>query len=601
MQMEDAIAKHRARRLADKNAIMTMVLREVGTQQRIRPTSSSPVFVIDPTKDRCLHYEEIRHRRRANSTSSSTAAIPSSSYLTIDPEILATHSEIDIRHDLLDCGIDICTPEVLGLWADSFDYQTPRTQFLYGVLKDYELNGSTIHTYVTKSNYATRVRSLRAYDAVSTDVMLRWTYPFCPETNILPDHSYTLKRGNVYQEQGVVCARSSNVGRRTILGEGTTVGEGAIVKNSVLGRRCRIGKNAVLDNVYAWDDVTVGEASEIRRAVLANDTVVGDKCRVEPGSLLSYGVKIADGVTVLEGTRVTRAERDGVAVPTDTEIVGAGGEGYAFVPEEEEDEEDETESVSSGLGMHKIFSTVMVYLLMHYLLPVYNMAELSLSSESISTLSSETSGFDEDGERSRSGSFSSSVSEDDDKGNFHQDAATSVYDGLVDNLSADVVQLELVGLRMSANASEHQVRRAVVEAFMRRVQQMVESESVGASEAVKKILTKYREILDRIIFDHSIDEKTDQVDLLLLFQQDLAARNKGENILLFVAKELYDLEIVEEEAYDQWWNNERSVASEELKRVRSQTKQFVDWLASAESDSEEEDEDDDDDDDDESE
>jgi hypothetical protein len=33
---------------------------------------------------------------------------------------------------------------------------------------------------------------------------------------------------------------------------------------------------------------------------------------------------------------------------------------------------------------------------------------------------------------------------------------------------------------------------------------------------------------------------------------------------------------------DQWWNDERSSNSEEMRTVRSQTQQFVDWLAEAE-------------------
>ncbi|PGH26578.1 hypothetical protein AJ80_01707 [Polytolypa hystricis UAMH7299] len=571
LPIEDALSKHRTRRVADKNAIMTMILREVGMSHRTRPSSASPVFFIDPTQDRCLHYEEMQGRRRANSNSSHRGRV--TSHLTIEPELLAEHAEIDIRHDLLDCRIDICTPEVLGLWADSFDYQTPREQFLYGVLKDYELNGKTIHTYIVKDSYATRVGSLRAYDSVSKDILARFTYPFCPETNLLPSHTYTMKRCNVYLEQGVMQARSAVIGARSAIGQDTTIGERTVIKNSVIGRRCRIGNDVVLEDAYLWDDVAVGDGTQIRRAIAADKAVVGERCRIEPGSLLSFGVKIANGVTVQESSRITKAVREGREEEdkTDTEVVGAGGEGYEFVPGEDEEDESDVESVGSGL--------------------LYNMAELSLSNESISTLSSEISDDGSYDERSRSGSFVTSISDDEDSGHFHHDAVTSIYDGLKDDLSADVVQLELVGLRMSANASEHQVRRAVVTAFLKRVQQMMEIERLGANDAVNQLLTKYKEILDRIVFDRDSSDKPDQVDLLLLIQQDLVERNKGETVLLFMAKELYDLELVEEEAFEQWWADERSVASEQLKTVRVQTKPFIDWLESAESDSEDEDED----------
>ena len=32
--------------------------------------------------------------------------------------------------------------------------------------------------------YAARVHSFRSYDAISRDVMARWSYPFVPDTNI---------------------------------------------------------------------------------------------------------------------------------------------------------------------------------------------------------------------------------------------------------------------------------------------------------------------------------------------------------------------------------------------------------------------------------
>ncbi|KAL4920302.1 nucleotide-diphospho-sugar transferase [Aspergillus aurantiobrunneus] len=563
LPIEGALAKHRARREADKNAIMTMVLREAGRKHRTKASSASPVFVVDPTKDRCLHYEEIDHHS------------PESSRLNIDPEIIGTFSEIDIRQDLIDCNIDICTPDVLSLWSDSFDYQTPRTQFLYGVLKDYELNGKTIHTYIIEDHYVARVRNLKAYDAVSKDIISRWAYPLCPDTNLLPGHNYELRKGTLYQEQDVTLARSCVVGRRTVIGQGTSIGDKTTVKDTVLGRNCKIGKNVTLDGTYIWDNAVIGDGTTVRQAIIAENVVVGNNCTIEPGSLVSFGVKIADGVVVSEGRRITYATRgDGASPASDPKIVGQGGEGYEYVPYDEDENEDETASnASSGL--------------------IYNMANLSISTDSISTLSSEISDYG----GSRSGSFATSVSDDEEQdSHFVQDAAASVFDSLRDGVTSDVVQLELVSLRMTANASDHEVRRAVSSAFTKRVAQLMEG-GQGAGDAVHDIFSKYHEIIERALFDRDTNAKPDQVDLLVLFQQDLAQRNRGETVLLFLAKELYELEVVDEEAYEQWWADERSSNSEEMRKVRSQTQQFIDWLANAEeeesSEEEEEEESDD--------
>lgn len=560
MPIEGALATHRARREADKNAIMTMVLREAGRNHRTKSSSVSPVFIVDPTKDRCLHYEEIDHHAEHSEHGAR---------LNIDTEIIASHPEIDIRQDLIDCSIDICTPDVLSLWSDSFDYQAPRKQFLFGVLKDYELNGKTIHTYIIKDHYAARARNLKAYDAISKDVISRWTYPLCPDTNLLPGHTYELRKSNLYQEQNVTLARSCIVGRRVVIGQGTSIGEKTTVKNTVLGRNCKIGKNVTLDGTYIWDDVAIGDNTIVNQAILANGAVVGNQCNVKPGALLSYGVKIADGITIGEGIRITKSpkEDDEVTPESDPAVVGAGGEGYEFTRDEDsDDEEDDASDTSSGL--------------------VYNMANLSLSTESISTLSSETSDF----AGSRAGSYGTSVSEEEKEDHFVQDASVSLYDGLREGVSPDVVQLELVSLRMTANASDNQVRRAVVSAFMKRIQNLLDESQKSASQAVRDIFGTYREIVERCMFDRETAAKPDQVDFLLLLQQDLVTRPKGDTVLLFTAKELYDLELIEEEAYEQWWDDERSSGTEDMRKVRAQTQQFVDWLANAEEEDSDEDE-----------
>lgn len=142
---------------------------------------------------------------------------------------------------------------------------------------------------------------------------------------------------------------------------------------------------------------------------------------------------------------------------------------------------------------------------------------------------------------------------------------------------------------MTTNASDHQVRRAVVSSFMKYIQQLMEG-GKGAGDAVHEVFSKYGEVIDRCLFDRNKEVKKDQVDLLLLLQRDLVHRHKGDTVLLFAAKELYELELVDEEAYEQWWGDEGSSVSEELRNVRGQAWQFVEWLANAEEESDDEEE-----------
>jgi len=148
---------------------------------------------------------------------------------------------------------------------------------------------------------------------------------------------------------------------------------------------------------------------------------------------------------------------------------------------------------------------------------------------------------------------------------------------------------------MSSNASDHQVRHAVVASFMKRIANLMDTSSIGASKAVKAVFWNYKDLVERTIFDKAKNEKTDQVDFLMLMQRDLVHRKKGEMIMLFAVRELYDLELLEEEGVEQWWKDTRSSDSEDMRSVRSQTEQFVEWLNNADEDSDDDEGEDEDD------
>ncbi|MCJ1351693.1 MAG: hypothetical protein MMC33_001677 [Icmadophila ericetorum] len=572
LPIEVALAKHRSRREKDKNAIMTMVLREAGVEHRTKSRGRRPVFVIDPIKERCLQYEEMgRHRLHGE-------------YVEIDPDILGSHGEIEIREDLIDCYIDICTPDVLGLWSDNFDYQSVRKSFLYGVLKDYELNGKTIHTHILNQHYAARVKSLRAYDAITKDIISRWTYPLCPDSNLVKGQTYNLSSGKVYTEEGVILARSCVLKRRTVVGSRTSIGDGSVVGDSVLGRRCHIGKNVTIEGSYIWDDVSIGDGSVVKNAIIANESSIGSACNIQPGALISYGVRIAANATISGHQRITRARnlnQNSQSTQTDPSVVGKGGEGYAYTPDSDSEDSSASNLISSPPRSR------------------------SSSVSSISTLNSSPESVPvSDEPRSRNDSFMSNDATPSEasmsKSDFHAEAVASILDGLSKDDSPEVIHLELLSQRLTANADDHMMRSALVGAFMKRIISLMDSGGKSASEAVSTLLAKYATLLSQMaIFDKEFagEKRPDQVDLLSIIEKDCVTRGqkRGESLLLFMAKELYDKEVVEEEGVLQWWdagggeNGVKDVQREtEGARVRGLVKSFVEWLKEADSEEESE-------------
>lgn len=573
-----ALAAHRARRLADRNAIMTMILRDGGLgPHHTKAHGIEPIFVIDPTINRCLHYEEI-------------SPLQANRYVNIDPELLSGHAEIEVRADLIDCGIDICTPDVLALWSESFDYEVPRRHFLHGVLKDYELNGKIIHTEIISGHYAARVNNLQAYDAISKDVLGRWTYPLVPDSNLLPGQSYKYDRGGICKEDGVILARNCKVGKNTVLGKNTSVGDGSTVSKSIIGRNCVLGRNVTIEGAYIWDNVKIGDNTDIRQAVIASGVVLAQNCHIEPGALISFGVVISDNTTVTGGARITCAERKRAdakdepssRVPADYKIVGTSGEGYLY--SDSDSEPDDEKTLQSSL--------------------IYTTAHLNLSNESISTISSSVSGESQSESRSRLCSFAGSISSDDGASsaaggtssstsgeNFHKDAVADIFKTLSESGDFRNTRVEFTSLRLSNNASDYHVRRAIAVGFTKHVGRLVESGLEPAS-AVASALDHEGAVA--FLADVAVGREKkieEQVDFLLCAQKDLAHREKGDAILFVLVKELYDREVVEENGVEAWWADKRSVETEKIATVRGKTEAFMMWLREAEEESDDENED----------
>ena len=185
---------HKDRKTKDKNSIMTMVLREASVSHRTRAKSGAGLFVLDEPTSRCVRYEPAPRPNK-------------NGYINLDVEILSELETISFRNDLIDCHIDICTPDIPALFTENFDYNSIRTDFVKGILTS-DILGKTIYTHILEKNYSARVESYQTYDAVSKDVISRYSYPVVPERNIMEDQTYSYQMGHIYKEEGVVLAQS---------------------------------------------------------------------------------------------------------------------------------------------------------------------------------------------------------------------------------------------------------------------------------------------------------------------------------------------------------------------------------------------------------
>lgn len=568
IMLDDVLSAHRKRREENAYNIMTCVLRSGGQDaHRTKTNGITPIFAVDNKTQRCLHYDEM-------------SPLGGDHYAMLDPAIPdELSSDFDIRADLIDAQIDICTPEVLALWSESFDYELPRRNFLHGVLKDWELNGKMIYAHIVQDGYAARASNLQMYDAISRDVLGRWTFPFIPENNLSPKSSYLAHPNNVVIEQSAFHNSSARL-RNSIIGANTSVGAGTTITNCIIGDNCTIGSGVSLTDSFVWNDATIEDNATVTRAILADSTTVGKGATVTSGSLLAFGVHIGDNAVLAENAIISTLSPTGKSVASDAAIVGANGVGAAFCdPEIDTLEDDDPARLQQSL--------------------IYSMAGFNVSTSSISTLASEV--YSSDGSEPAFGDTPDESSAD--QLSFHADAVHGLLDALrAESGDFDSAKLEFMGLRLANNASDDMMRRAVATAFARRAAELLTSEHGGPLEPSKAAEAALTARGGAVKF---VDEvgvgggETEQMEFILAMQTALGEvvtgggidAGKAGTVLAALMQQLYSLDVLEEDGILEWWEDERAVEGDGMAALKDKCRVLVEWLENAE----EEDEDSDDD------
>lgn len=204
-------------------------------------------------------------------------------------EALNNSPVVQVRHDLLDCEVSICSVEVPALFTENFDYRDVAGDFVHGILTS-DLLGKRIYCHLIGDEYAARVKNTFLYDSISRDIITRWTFPLVPDSNIHEDDAYTHARGDIYIGRGVKLARSCLLDRKVIVGAGSEIGENAKISNSIIGRNCRVGADSVIDNSYIWNSVVIGRNCSIHQSIISDDVELFDSVHLQRGSIISSNV-----------------------------------------------------------------------------------------------------------------------------------------------------------------------------------------------------------------------------------------------------------------------------------------------------------------------
>ncbi|KAF5330335.1 hypothetical protein D9619_005811 [Psilocybe cf. subviscida] len=505
IRIDEVVRVHKERRRTNKDAIMTMVVKESGERHRTRPTGESSVFVLDPETSECLHYEHVQGH-------------PKKKDVKVPREVFAAHPELDIRNDLLDCSIDVCSVEVPSLFQDNFDYLDIRRDFVHGILTS-DILMKNIYCYVAEEGYAARVQDTRSYESISKDILSRWTFPLVPDDNHPGGHIYEHTRGNRYiaKDNTVVLARTCNIGTNTLIGSSTTVGETVSINASVIGQKCRIGAGSTIRNSYLFEGAVIGENCTIERSIIGTGVHIKDNSQVAKGCLIADGVIVGPNADIkpFERLSVRRNEADIEADEEDDDsdieevennqdekdLVSLGKDTNAIVwprgPSADEDEDDEGPETFKNQKFMRLGETA----------PDLGLSDdEDLSSESESESDSDDSDDEHHDLDSISGLSEASLQLNPlDTGmgglmadqEFQAEVKQSLDRAFDEGHSTENAAVELKTLRMASNVPLTRVKEAVVNAIVERIP-LVENDPAGQRKEISQLVGRWGQLINLI-------------------------------------------------------------------------------------------------------
>ncbi|XP_042441623.1 probable translation initiation factor eIF-2B subunit epsilon [Zingiber officinale] len=587
MNLTQALQEHKERRKKDPLAVMTMIIKHSKPSNLTHQTrlgTDELLMAIDPQTKELMFYED-----KVNP-----------SIISIDKELLANNTWVYLHNNKQDCYIDICSPEVLSLFMDNFDYQHLRRHFVKGLLVD-DIMGYKIFTHEIHSSYAARIDNFRSYGTISKDILQRWAYPLVPNFQYFGISSKVkLDRQGVYSAPDVVQSRSARIGATTLIGSGTTIGNHTGISNSVVGRGCTIGNNVCIDGCYIWDNVIIEDGCRLNHAIVCDGVHLSAGVVLESGVILSFKVEVGRLITIPAYSKVSLRPQPSVQ-DSDEELeyadassaviespsitsmvsnrnaesspdysaheVGISGVGYIWSTNEGEHEEEWRHSIAP-IPEAKLTELSHAYL-EEPDVPYLDVNDFLVSGEM--KPDSESISFD-DGDGGDYG----------DSADFDKEVEATFHRALT-GVNQETVILEINSLRLSCNKSHADCAGALFFSMMELGLEAPRSSNSELYQNIAKEINKWKDLLKHYL--KSVDE---EIEVILKFEE-ICLETATELAPLFsiILSYLYEKDILSEDAILSW-ASEKEGADESDKIFVKQSESFITWLKEA---SEEEDED----------
>ncbi|KAK9304652.1 hypothetical protein QLX08_004073 [Tetragonisca angustula] len=516
--LTNLLIKHCTKLKEDKGAAMTMVLRNIGSMNGSSLRQESCLVVSDKSSRKILHYNVLRKDLNK---------------VKLELDWFLNHNEIEINTCFLDSHVYLCSPSVLPLFSDNFDFQTME-DFIRGVLMNEEILNSRIYwQQLDPQDYSLPIVSWNAYHCLNRDILNRHTFPLTPNAiPFLKDFIYMPR--STYKHRSATLAKGCILEKDSILCQNSTLENNTLVVKTVIGDHCLVGSNVTIKNSYIFSDNKIEDNCTIINSVIFSNCFIKQNTRID-GCILCPKTII---YTPMEYTdSIIESKDDKISTKTISEI-----------------------------DPYNEF----------HLFKDYDILE---NDNNVHT-NTDTSSIDEASE--------CNLPAADDISMFLSEVIDSLLRGFQDQLKCENLILEINSSRYAYNVTMDEVTYNVIKAILSLPLHYLSEEketitSIDYLRNLKHVITYFYPIILNYVKTENA-----QNDCLHAIEEVASTTPELLSCLQVLLHMFYDKDVLSEEKILEWYkSNDKQTDSYEKNKVRVAVQPFIKWLEEAEEDSSE--------------
>lgn len=332
IKLKEYLEKHAQVAKSDKNTIMTIMCmnksNDLASTDSTMFENSSTSFVLN-NNNKILNYEQLNNNKYINipidliknaykSASTQQQAIDNANaklkhqksgaqlYMNAakglqgDSIELITHLKtVTQRNDLFEAQIYLCSPYVLHIFTDNFDFQT-MDGFIRGVLIDEEVSGYTMYVDVFKRKFRTHLSSIFNLNSYYLETMrLMQRADILLDFNQRAMYNQMLDRINVYiNKKSNKFGDNLKLERNVYIGSNCKIGDKCELVNCYLADNCILGNNVKISNSIIWSNTTIGDDSIINASIIGNNCRIGKNCKIIENTIFSNDCHVKDNTVM---------------------------------------------------------------------------------------------------------------------------------------------------------------------------------------------------------------------------------------------------------------------------------------------------------------